>query len=52
MDLDAFSLRKSDYEFERTMRNINADLDSSICTVFLMPPRGIVERLRDKPLCT
>src|SRR2546425_12808660 len=32
---------ESDYEFERTMRNINGDLDSSICTVFLMPPRGI-----------
>ncbi len=34
---------ESDYEFERTMRNINGDLDSSICTVFLMPPRGIAE---------
>jgi pantetheine-phosphate adenylyltransferase len=32
-----------DYEFERTMRNINGDLDSSICTVFLMPPRDIAE---------
>ncbi len=32
-----------DYEFERTMRNINGDLDSRICTVFLMPPRGIAE---------
>jgi len=34
---------ESDYEFERTMRNINSDLDPSICTVFLMPPRGIAE---------
>lgn len=33
----------SDYEFERTMRHINDDLDSSICTVFLMPPRDIAE---------
>jgi pantetheine-phosphate adenylyltransferase len=33
----------SDYEYERTMRNINGDLDSGICTVFLMPPRGIAE---------
>jgi pantetheine-phosphate adenylyltransferase len=33
----------SDYEFERAMRNINGDLDSAICTVFLMPPRGIAE---------
>jgi pantetheine-phosphate adenylyltransferase len=34
---------ESDYEFERTMRNINGDLDADICTVFLMPPRGIAE---------
>jgi len=34
---------ESDYEFERTMRNINGDLDSGICTVFLMPPRDIAE---------
>ena len=34
---------ESDYEFERTMRNINGDLDPDICTVFLMPPRGIAE---------
>jgi pantetheine-phosphate adenylyltransferase len=32
-----------DYEFERTMRNINGDLDAGICTVFLMPPRDIAE---------
>ncbi len=34
---------ESDYEYERTMRNINGDLDSGICTVFLMPPRAIAE---------
>jgi pantetheine-phosphate adenylyltransferase len=34
---------ESDYEFERTMRNINGDLDPGICTVFLMPPRDIAE---------
>jgi pantetheine-phosphate adenylyltransferase len=34
---------ESDYEFERTMRNINGDLDADICTVFLMPPRDIAE---------
>lgn len=33
----------SDYEYERTMRNINGDLDPKICTVFLMPPRPIAE---------
>lgn len=33
----------SDYEYERTMRNINGDLDPNICTVFLMPPRDIAE---------
>jgi pantetheine-phosphate adenylyltransferase len=33
----------SDYEYERTMRNINGDLDAGICTVFLMPPRDIAE---------
>lgn len=32
-----------DYEYERAMRNINGDLDSSICTVFLIPPRDIAE---------
>lgn len=34
---------ESDYEYERTMRNINGDLDAAICSVFLMPPRGIAE---------
>lgn len=34
---------ESDYEYERTMRYINGDLDGQICTVFLMPPRDIAE---------
>jgi pantetheine-phosphate adenylyltransferase len=34
---------ESDYEYERSMRNINGDLDPAICTVFLMPPRNIAE---------
>lgn len=34
---------ESDYEFERTMRNVNADLNSEISTVFLMPPREMAE---------
>jgi pantetheine-phosphate adenylyltransferase len=33
----------SDYEFERTMRYINADLVPEVSTVFLMPPRSIAE---------
>jgi pantetheine-phosphate adenylyltransferase len=32
-----------DFEYERTMRNINGDLDPGICTVFLVPPRDIAE---------
>lgn len=34
---------ESDYEYERTMRNINGDLAPSITTVFLIPPREIAE---------
>jgi pantetheine-phosphate adenylyltransferase len=34
---------ESDYEFERTMRNVNGDINSSISTLFLMPPREISE---------
>ena len=34
---------ETDYEYERTMRNINGDLDPAVCTVFLMPPRDIAE---------
>lgn len=33
----------SDYEFERKMRYINADLAPGIDTIFLMPPREIAE---------
>lgn len=33
----------SDYEFERKMRYVNADLAPQIDTVFLMPPREIAE---------
>ena len=29
-----------DYEYERVMRHINADMAPKVCTVFLMPPRG------------
>lgn len=34
---------EGDYEFERVMRNINSDLAPDIITVFLIPPREIVE---------
>lgn len=33
----------SDYEYERAIRHINADLQPTIQTVFLMPPREITE---------
>jgi pantetheine-phosphate adenylyltransferase len=29
---------ENDYEYERVMRNINADINSNITTIFLMPP--------------
>ena len=32
-----------DYEYERVMRHINADLAPEITTIFLMPPRDIAE---------
>ncbi|OYV04804.1 MAG: pantetheine-phosphate adenylyltransferase [Verrucomicrobiales bacterium VVV1] len=32
-----------DYEYERVMRHINADMAPSITTVFLMPPREMAE---------
>lgn len=32
-----------DYEYERVMRHINADMAPAITTVFLMPPRDIAE---------
>ena len=33
----------SDFEYERTMRNLNGDLEPKITSVFLMPPRDIAE---------
>ena len=33
----------TDYEYERTMRHINADLHPEITTVFLLPPREFAE---------
>ncbi|QNN21830.1 pantetheine-phosphate adenylyltransferase [Planctomycetales bacterium ZRK34] len=33
----------NDYEYERAMRHINADLRSGIITLFLMPPRDLIE---------
>jgi len=33
----------SDYEYERVMRHINADMAPRITTTFLMPPRDIAE---------
>ncbi len=33
----------TDYEYERAVRHINADLQPEIRTIFLMPPREIVE---------
>lgn len=32
-----------DYQYERSMKYINSDLDSGIVTLFLMPPREIAE---------
>ncbi len=32
-----------DYEYERVMRHINADMAPQITTIFLMPPRSISE---------
>ncbi len=33
----------NDYEYERVMRHINADMAPEVNTVFLMPPRDIAE---------
>jgi pantetheine-phosphate adenylyltransferase len=33
----------NDYEYEKTMRYINSDLNQQISTIFLMPPRNHVE---------
>ncbi len=32
-----------DFEYERTMRNLNGDLEPNVTSVFLMPPRDIAE---------
>ncbi|MFN8770267.1 MAG: pantetheine-phosphate adenylyltransferase [Neisseriaceae bacterium] len=32
-----------DYEYERSMRHINSDLNDDVSTVFLMPPRDYAE---------
>jgi pantetheine-phosphate adenylyltransferase len=32
-----------DYQYEFRMRNINADIDPAVTTVFLMPPRDLAE---------
>ena len=32
-----------DYEYERTIRQINADIAPSVLSVFLMPPRKYAE---------
>ena len=34
---------QADYEYERTIRYINGDLNADIATIFLMPPREIAE---------
>lgn len=33
----------SDFDYERMLKNVNTDLDESIETVFLMPPRHLAE---------
>ena len=33
----------ADYEYEKTMRNVNADLAGDVTTVFLMPPRELAD---------
>ena len=32
-----------DYQYERSMKYINSDLDADVVTIFLMPPREIAE---------
>jgi pantetheine-phosphate adenylyltransferase len=48
MTMDAQSILRGirspdDYEYERVMRHINADMAPTITTVFLMPPREMAE---------
>lgn len=33
----------NDYEYEKTMRSINSDIDNEIISIFLIPPREITE---------
>ena len=33
----------NDYEYEKTWRNVNGDLNPGITTIFLMPPRELAE---------
>jgi len=33
----------SDYEYEKSMRHINSDLNKNISTIFLLPPRNYAE---------
>ncbi len=33
----------ADFEYERTMRNLNGDIEPKVTSVFLMPPRDIAE---------
>ena len=32
-----------DYEFEKSMRHVNFDINAAVSTVFLMPPRSVSE---------
>ena len=34
---------EQDYQYERGMRYVNAELDARVRTVFLIPPRELVE---------
>ena len=34
---------ETDYEYERTIRHVNSDLDAAIVPIFLIPPREIAE---------
>lgn len=32
-----------DYQFERTLRNVNEDIHAGVISIYLMPPRGLSE---------
>lgn len=34
---------ENDFDYERTMRHVNEDLEASVATVFLIPPRRLAE---------